>query len=168
MTHAAVCDSKTFHGAYGFWLTATQQSAIRRGLQQVVGRLVLDDSGSLSSISPASFTGLVFSNDVRGKYEAHADCSVTWSLQDDSGHFQHFSGTIRADGRWATSRQTNPGGAEDGTLPWTMDACSDFSLPGKFDLTAFGRTVDGDTAADSGEVSFEDLLMADGAGHPSR
>jgi len=164
---AAVCNPKAFHGAYGFSLTGntTIGSSVRP--VAVVGRLVLDDSGMLSGIASASFMGLVFGNDVTGKYEAHADCSVTWSLQDDSGNFQHFSGTMSTDGRRAAFRQTDPGGADDGTLLRTIDGCSDANLAGVLKLVVTGRTVDVDTGTDSGKISFQDLLIADGAGNLS-
>ena len=165
MTHAAVCDPKAFHGAYGFSLTGNTTIGGPVRPVAVVARLVLDDSGTLSGISSASVTGLILGNPVTGKYEAHFDCSVRWSLQDDSGNFQHFAGTMSADGGRATFRQTDPGGAENGTLVRTMDACSDSSLAGRFNLTASGRTVDIDTATDSGSISFENLLIADGAGN---
>ena len=164
---AAVCDPKAFHGTYGFSLTGNTTIGSSARPVAVVGRLVLDDSGTLSGISSASFTGLVFGNDVTGKYEAHSDCSVTWNLQDDSGNFQHFAGTMSPDGRRAAFRQTDPGGADDGTLLRTMDTCSDANLAGVLKLTAFGRTVDVDTGTDSGEISFQDLLIADGAGNLS-
>ena len=162
--HAEVCNPKAVHGTYGFSLTGNTTIGGPTRPVAVVGRLVFDDSGNLSGISSASFTGLVFGNPVRGKYEAHADCSVTWSLQDDSGNFQHFAGTMSADGRRVAFRQTDPGGAENGVLVRTMDGCSDSSLAGIFNLTASGRTVDVDSANDSGSLSFEHLLIIDGAG----
>jgi hypothetical protein len=163
--HAAVCDPNAFRGVYGFSLTGNTTIGGPVRPVAVVGRLVLDDSGNLSGISSVSFTGLILGNGVTGEYEAHTDCSVTWSLQDDSGNLQHFAGTMSADGRRVAFRQTDPGGAENGTLARTMDACSDPSLAGIFNLTASGRTVDVDTAIDSGSISFEDLLIADGAGN---
>ena len=130
----------------------------------VVGRLVLDGVGNVSGISSAAFTGLTFGNPVRGTYEAHWDCSVTWNLQDDSGNYQHFAGTINTNGEEIRFRQTDPGGAEDGTMLRTMNGCSDFNLSGKFSLTISGATLDVDTAVESGRVSFTGLLIADGAG----
>jgi hypothetical protein len=96
--HAAVCDPKAFHGAYGLSLTGATTIGGPARPVAVVGRLVLDDSGNLSGISSASFTGLILGNQVTGKYEAQTDCSVTWTLQDDSGNLQHFAGTMSADG----------------------------------------------------------------------
>lgn len=167
VTHAAVCDPEVFHGAYGLSLTGNTTIGGTTRPVAVVGRLVLDDSENLSGISSASFTGLIFGNRVTGKYEAQRDCSVTWTLQDDSGNLQHFAGTMSADGRHVAFRQTDPGGAENGNLLRTMEGCSESSLAGKFKLTVSGRTVDVNTAVDSGRVSFWGLLGADGSGNLS-
>jgi hypothetical protein len=164
VTHAAVCDPEVFRGAYGLSLTGSTTIGGESRPVAVVGRLVLDDSENLSGVSSASFTGLILDNPVTGKYEAHRDCSVTWTLQDDTGNFQHFAGSMTADGGRLSLRQIDPGGAENGILLRTMDACSESSLVGKFKLTASGRTVDVNTALDSGRVSFSGLLIADGRG----
>lgn len=169
VTHAAVCEPKAFHGAYGFVLTGSTTIGGTARPVAVVGRLILDGSGNLTGVSSASFTGLVFGNPVTGcmRLTPHTDCSVTWNLQDDSGNFQHFAGTISADGSRATFRQIDPGGAENGALLRTLDACSDSSFAGTFNVTASGRSVDVYTAADSGTIFFKGLLIADGAGNLS-
>ena len=162
MTHAEVCDPKAFQGAYGLSMTgATTIGGTARPVV-VVGRLALDDSGNLSGISSASFTGLIFGNRVTGKYEAHYDCSVTWTLQDGSGNFQHFAGTMSADGGQVAFRQTDPDGPENGILLRTMERCSVTSLEGTFKVTASGRTVDVNTGVDSGRVLSRGVLIADG------
>ena len=71
---------------------------------------------------------------------------------------------MSADGGRATFRQTDPGGAGNGTLLRTMNGCSASSLSGTFKSKASGRTVDVNTAVDSGLVSLRGLLIADGAG----
>ncbi len=162
-THAAVCDPNSFHGAYGLALTGTTTIGSPERLAAVVGRLVLDGYGNLSGVSSAGFTGLILGNPITGKYEAHFDCSVTWTLQDDSGNFQHFAGTMIAEGSRVRFRQTDPGGAENGILIRIMDRCSASSLAGKFQLTASGTTVDVNTAINSGRISIEGVLAADGA-----
>ena len=67
VAHAAVCDPRAFPGAYGFSLTGTTTIGGPARPVAVVGRVVVDDSGNLSGISSASFTGLVFGNRVTGK-----------------------------------------------------------------------------------------------------
>jgi hypothetical protein len=87
-----------------------------------------------------------------------------WSLQDTSGGFQHFAGTMSADGGHVFFRQTDPGGADNGILRRTINKCSECSLAGKFRLTLAGASIDVGTALESGRVSFSGLLIADGAG----
>src|SRR5436189_6164776 len=78
VAHAAVCDPKALHGAYGMSLTgATSIGGATRPVA-AVGRLVVGDSGNLSGVSSTSFTGLILGNPVTGRYEAHVHCSVTW------------------------------------------------------------------------------------------
>jgi hypothetical protein len=79
-------------------------------------------------------------NPTTGRYEAHADCSVTWTFQDSSGNFQHFGGTMNADGGRVTFRQTDRGGAGNGTLLRTVNWCSTSSLVGTYKFKASGRT----------------------------
>jgi hypothetical protein len=164
VAHAAVCDPKAFHGAYGMSLTGATTIGGPTRPVAVVGRLVVEDSGNLSGISSTSFTGLILGNPVMGRYQAHADCSVTWILQDDSGNFQHFAGTMSTDGGHVAFRQTDPGGAGNGTLLRTVNWCSASSLAGTFKFKASGRTVDITSAVDSGPVSLQGVLIADGAG----
>jgi hypothetical protein len=95
----------------------------------------------LSGTASAAFTGLVLGNPVTGTYEAKVDCSVSWKLQDDSGAFQHFSGTISADGTRGEFRQTDPGGAPRGIMQKTPDSCSVADLQQKYKFTASGSTT---------------------------
>jgi hypothetical protein len=53
---------------------------------------------------------------VTGSYEAKSDCSVILKMQDDSGGFQHFSGTLSSDGSSVQFKQTDPGGAQRGIM----------------------------------------------------
>jgi hypothetical protein len=61
---------------------------------------------------------------VTGSYEAKSDCSITWKLQDTSGAFQNFSGTLSPDAASVQFKQTDPGGAPRGIMKKTSDACS--------------------------------------------
>ena len=163
VAHAAVCDPRAFHGAYGFSLTGTTTIGGPARPVAVVGRVVVDDSGNLSGISSASFTGLVFGNRVTGKVLPQTDCSVTLTMQDDSGNYQHFAGTVNADSGRVAFRQTDPGGAQNGILLRTTSGCSVSSLAGTFKVKASGRTVDTNTGLDSGRVLVRGVVIADGA-----
>jgi hypothetical protein len=160
--HAAVCNPRAIPGAYGFSLTGTTTIGGPARPVAVVGRVVVDDSGNLSGISSASFTGLVFGNRVTGKVLPQTDCSVTLTMQDDSGNFQHFAGTVNADSGRVAFRQTDPGGAQNGILLRTTNGCSASSLTGTFKVKASGRTVDPTTGVDSGHVLSRGVLIADG------
>jgi hypothetical protein len=162
--HAAVCDPKRLQGAYGLSLTGSTTIGGTTRPVAVLGRLVFDDSGNVSGTVSASFTGLILGNPVTGKYDTHADCSVTWSLQDDSGGFQHFTGTMSADGGRIGFRQTDPGGVQSDILLRTMGRCSESTLAGNFQLTGSGSRVDINTAVESTRVSFSHVMIADGAG----
>ena len=65
----------------------------------------------MSGTASATFSGLLLGNPVTGTYEAKSHCSVAWKLQDDSGAFQNFSGTLSTDGARVHFQQTDAGGA---------------------------------------------------------
>ena len=103
-----------------------------------LGRITFDRSGSLSGTASATFSGLLLGNPVTGTYEAKSDCSVTWTLQDGSGAFQNFSGTLSTDGTRVLFRQTDPGGAQHGIMQKTSDSCSAADLQKKYKFTVSG------------------------------
>jgi hypothetical protein len=165
VARAAVCDPNNFQGPYGFLLTGTATIGNAPRPAAAGGRLVLDGSGKLSGVASTNFTGLYLGNPVTGTYEAHNDCSVSWDLQDDSGNFQHFQGTMSGDGSRITFRQTDAGGARNGTMLRTADSCTAASFRGNYRLTASGNTFDVDTGSISGAIAVRGLLTADGAGN---
>jgi hypothetical protein len=71
---------------------------------------------------------------------------------------------MSTNGRHIRFRQTDPDGAGNGILLRTMDDCSVSSLAATSQLTASGRRVDVTSAVDSGPVSLQGVLIADGAG----
>jgi hypothetical protein len=77
-----------------------------------VGRIVLDGAGSLSGYSSVNFGGYFLGNPVTGTYEVRTDCSISWSLQDDSGALQHFGGIVGADAKRVQFSQTDAGAAK--------------------------------------------------------
>src|SRR5579871_5264740 len=151
---AAVCNPADFSGAYGFLLTGDSKIGFGAQPAAALGRLVLDDSGKISGTVSAGFTGLLLGNPVTGGYEAHTDCSITWSLQDDSGNFQHFQGTATEDAKRITFRQTDPGGAPNGTMLRTSSGCDAGEFQGRYKLTLSGHTVNVDSGQVSGDVSL--------------
>ncbi|HTT65973.1 MAG TPA: hypothetical protein VMG35_29185 [Bryobacteraceae bacterium] len=135
---ADVCNPTNLQGPYGFQLSGT--TAISGDTQPAasLGRIVFDGQGGISGYSSVMFAGLLLGNPVTGTYEARPDCTVTWSLQDDSGGFQHFSGVITADGRRMRFRQTDPGGVRDGLLQRTSDECTVSDLRKQYDFSLSG------------------------------
>ncbi len=96
--HAAdVCDPAKLAGPYAFQLSGPTTISGTPKPTASLGRIVFDGSSGVSGTASATFSGLLLGNPVTGTYEAKSDCSVTWKLQDDSGAFQNFSGTLSTD-----------------------------------------------------------------------
>ncbi len=137
---AGVCDPADLVGPYAFQLTGSTDISGTPQPTASLGRLAFDGRGSLSGTASATFRGLLLGNPVTGSYEAKSDCSVIWTLQDDSGGFQNFSGTLSTDGTRVQFTQTDPGGAQRGIMQKTSDACSAADLLKKYDFTVSGST----------------------------
>src|ERR1700722_13688799 len=133
---ADVCNPNDFQGVYGFQLSGTSMISGQPKPVAGVGRMALDGSGGITGTSSVNFTGLLLGNPVTGTYEALPDCTVTWSLQDDSGGLQHFAGTISPDGKRAQFRQTDPGAeGERGIAIKASDNCADTDIQDHYNVT---------------------------------
>ena len=62
-------------------------------------------------------------------------------VQDDSGGFQNFSGTLSGDGASVQFTQMDPGGAQRGIMQKMSDACSAADLQKKYYFTPSGSTT---------------------------
>jgi hypothetical protein len=139
---ADVCNPRDFQGKYGFQLSG--QTTISGDSKPTVSIGTLnfhweaDSRGSLSGYSSAHYSGFLLGNPVTGSYEAHADCTLTWSLQDDSGAFQHFVATLTPDFKRAQFHQTDPGGPQHGLLMRTPDACNAATLQPRYHFSIAG------------------------------
>jgi hypothetical protein len=142
------CNPADLLGPYAFQLTGTTDISGTPRPTASLGRITFDGRGNLSGTASATFRGLLLGNPVTGNYEAMPDCSVNWMLQDDSGGFQHFSGTLSTDGTRVSFKQTDAGGAQRGILKKTSDSCSAGDLLEKYNYTVSGST----TPMQSGEV----------------
>ncbi len=138
---ASVCDPRKFAGAYGVQLSGNTTISGAPTPVAVIGRLEFDDQGAVTGYMSVNFTGYLLGNPVTGKYDAHTDCSINWSLQDDSGAFQHFSGTITGDTPRVEFRQTDPGGAGNGIMMRTPDNCSVATLKKRYIYSLAGSTT---------------------------
>jgi hypothetical protein len=138
---ADVCNPAALIGPYAFQLTGSTDISGTPKPTVSLGRIEFDGRGSLSGTASATFRGLLLGNPVTGSYEAKPDCSVIWKLQDDSGGFQHFSGTLSTDGASVQFKQIDPGGPERGTMKKTSDTCSAADLLKKYYFTVSGSTT---------------------------
>jgi hypothetical protein len=137
----SVCDPKKFQGAYGAQLSGDTTISGTPTPVAAIGRLDFDGLGSVTGYMSVNFTGYLLGNPVTGKYDAHSDCSINWSLQDDSGAYQHFSGTMTGDLLRVQFRQTDKGGADHGVMIRTPKACSAGTLLKRYTFTISGSTT---------------------------
>jgi hypothetical protein len=107
------------------------------------------------------FAGYLLGNPVTGTYEALWDCTITWSLQDDSGAFQHFTGVATADGKRVHFRQTDAGAAQRGTMARTSAECKVSDLRNEYAFTLSGTTVPMVPGGTSSTVAAKGLIKAD-------
>ena len=145
---ADVCDPAKLAGPYAFQLSGTTTISGTEKPATSLGNLTFDGHGNLSGYSSTMFSGFLLGNPVTGSYEAHTDCSLTWKLQDDSGAFQNFKGTITPDLERARFQQTDAG-PQQGILMRSPGACTAQNLAARYSYTVSGSTTpmqDGDTA----------------------
>lgn len=149
MWAADVCNPTDLVGPYVFQLTGSTDIAGTPKPTASLGRITFDGRGSLTGTASATFRGLLLGNPVTGSYEAKSDCSVVWKLQDDSGGFQNFSGTLSADATSVAFTQTDPGGAQRGIMKKTSATCLATDLLKRYSYTVSGST----TPMQPGEVA---------------
>jgi hypothetical protein len=95
------------------------------------------------------FSGYLLGNAVTGSYAVQPDCSLVWRLQNDSGAFQNFAGTLSADMLSGEFRQTDPGGVHHGILRKAPEQCSGAELRQQYRYSVSGSTTpmqEGDTS----------------------
>jgi hypothetical protein len=162
---AQLCRPQNVQGAYGFQLSgATTISGDSKPVAGM-GRLEFDGQGAVSGTSSVNFAGYFLGNPVTGSYDAHADCTIDWSLQDDSGGFQHFAGTLTPDLQRATFRQTDPGGARNGTLAKVAPVCSNAALQGRYSFSISGNAIPMEPGQTAHRISLDGAVTADSAGN---
>lgn len=149
IAQAALCNPADLAGPYAFQLSGSTNISGTAKPTASLGKITFDGSGKLSGTASATFSGLLLGNPVTGSYEAKADCSITWKLQDSSGGFQNFSGTLSPDATRVQFQQIDPGGAQRGIMHKMSDRCSPADLRKKYSLTVSGST----TPMQPGEVA---------------
>ena len=160
----SVCDPAKLQGAYGFQLSG--RTTISGDSKPVagIGRLEFDGQGTMSGVSSVNFAGYFLGNSVTGKYEAQTDCSVIWSLQDDYGAWQHFEGKLTPDLLAAQFHQTDPGGAQNGTMQKVASTCSVAGLAARYGFSLSGNAIPMNPGDVPRRISATGMAEPDAAG----
>jgi hypothetical protein len=132
---AQVCGGNDLAAAYGFQLSGSTSIAGLPKPMAVIGRITFESGGHINGYSSVNFGGLFLGNPVTGNYTFQTDCSLTFDLQDDSGAWQHFRGSLQPGGARASFHQTDPGTGGRGILQKLPEACSAANFKGKFAVT---------------------------------
>ncbi len=138
---ADICAPAKLVGSYAFQLAGSTSISGTPQPTVSLGRITLDGSGGVSGTSSVKFSGLLLGNPVTGTYQANADCTVTWKLQDDSGAYQNFSGKYTPDAIRVQFRQIDPGGVPGGIMVKTPDSCTSADLKKEYSFIVSGSTT---------------------------
>ena len=138
---AQVCDPSHFAGPYALQLTGTTTISGDEKAAANLSRLVFAEEGKVSGLSFTMFSGYLLSNPVTGSYELGTDCSLTWKLQDDSGAWQHFAGTLTPDLASGQFRQTDPGAPQQGVILKSAGKCGTENLHPRYTYTIAGAII---------------------------
>ncbi|MGA7235706.1 MAG: hypothetical protein WBY44_08505 [Bryobacteraceae bacterium] len=159
-----VCNPANLQGAYGFQLSG--RTTISGDAKPVasMGRVEFDGKGAVTGVSSVNFAGYFLGNPVTGKYEAQTDCSIVWSLQDDSGAWQHFEGKLTPDLLAAQFHQTDPGGAQNGTMQKVASTCSLAGLGARYGFSLSGSAIPMNPGEVPRRISATGLAEPDPAG----
>jgi hypothetical protein len=159
-----VCDPPKLHGAYGFQLSG--RTTISGDSKPVggIGRLEFDGRGAVSGVSSVNFAGYFLGSPVTGKYEVRTDCSIAWSLQDDSGAWLHFEGKLTPDLLAARFHQTDPDGAQNGAMQRMAPTCSVTGLAGRYSFSLSGNAIPMNPGDVPRRISATGIAEPDAAG----
>ena len=143
ITQAAnVCGESEVLGPYGAQTSGVTKIAADTAKPAVsLARLVFNADKTLSGYSSVNFDGLLLGNPVTGTYEIKSDCTMSWSLQDDSGAYQHFSGTIAPGGNRVEFQQTDQDTGQHGIMERTSDACTAADFRPRYTFTFSGASI---------------------------
>jgi hypothetical protein len=130
----------------------------------VLARLVFDGEKSIAGYSSVNFNGLLLGNPVTGTYEVKPDCTMLWSLQDDSGAFQHFSGIVAPGGGKVEVRQADPDTGEGGILVRTAPNCKVSDVRASYGFTLSGAYSPLAPDGVSGPISAKGVIDTDPSG----
>ena len=138
---ASVCSETEVQGPYAAQLSGVTRIAGTAKPAVSLARLVFNADKSVAGYSSVNFDGLLLGNPVTGTYEIKSDCTMSWSLQDDSGGFQHFSGVISPGGNKVQFQQADPDTGQHGVMQKTSDACTAADFRERYSFTLSGATT---------------------------
>jgi len=143
ITQAAnVCAESEVLGPYGAQTSGVTKIAAGTPKPAVsLARLVFNADKTVSGYSSVNFDGLLLGNPVTGTYQIKSDCTLSWSLQDDSGAYQPFSGTVTPGGNRVEFRQTDPDTGQHGIMERTSDSCTDADFRPRYSFTLSGGST---------------------------
>jgi hypothetical protein len=143
ITQAAnVCGESEVLGPYGVQTSGVTRIAAGTPKPAVsLARLVLNADKTISGYSSVNFDGLLLGNPVTGTYEIKSDCTMSWSLQDDSGAYQRFSGTVTPGGNRVEFQQADPDTGQHGIMERTSDACTAADFGARYSFTLSGASI---------------------------
>ena len=152
------CSNAAISRSYGLHLSGTSTISTSPTPFASLSRLNFDGEGHVSGYSSVNFNGLLLGNPVTGAYEVKPDCTVSLSLQDDSGAFQHFTGKLATRGSSIDLRQTDPGTGGHGTMDRTSDVCSRADLRPSYTFELSGTATPLASADVPGNISAKGVL----------
>lgn len=163
---ADLCGASDVSGSYGFQLsgTTTIGGLDRPAPIASVGRLTFDGSGNVSGTTSVNFNGYFLGNPTTGKYELKPDCSVTLSLQDPSGGYQHFTGKSAQGGGRVEITQSDEGAGARGVMVRSAENCNAQSFSGSYNFSMSGNSTPLASGGPAGITSVKATVMADGNG----
>jgi hypothetical protein len=138
---ANVCSETEVQGPYGAQLSGVTRIAGTPKPAVSLARIVFNADKSVAGYSSVNFDGLLLGNPVTGTYEIKSDCTMSWSLQDDSGAFQHFSGTVTPGGNRVEFQQADPDTGQHGIMVGTSDACTAADFRARYTFTLSGAST---------------------------
>jgi hypothetical protein len=158
------CNKQAISGPFGFQLSGITTISGSSAPAAGIGRIMFDGDGNISGYSSVNYNGLLLGNPVTGKYEVATDCAMNWSLQDDSGAFQHFSSSIKAGTNRVEFHQTDPGTGVRGILMKTAEACKATDFRADYSFTLSGVSTAVATGGASTNVSLAGAIHTDAEG----
>ena len=157
------CSNAAVTGPYGLHMSGTSTISGSPQPFASMSRIVFDGAGNINGYSSVNFNGLLLGNPVTGTYEVKPDCTMSFSLQDDSGAFQHFAGKLAAGGSAIDLRQTDAGVGGQGTMVRTSDTCTAADLRPTYAFSLSGTATPLASADVPGNISGKGVLHIDSA-----